>query len=278
MFKSYRQAAFALLATAFALTSTTANASTNGLYMVVDSGPLDALFLVDTSDASVTQIGAGGNTGNAEGLSPSDRPDQFFAVDNSGDLIRLSRSTGNIVSQLNLSIPGDRGLAYNTLTGVLYGSDNSNFGTINTTTGAFFPLSFPAGANDIEGLAVDPVNNLVYGIDNDEDLFRYNILTDTWTMVGATGVAEGNDAGLALDLATNTLYVVDNDGELYSINPATAATVSIGNVGVTDNDSDIGLAFAGPSPRPVPALSAPGLALLALLLPLIAGFGLRRKR
>jgi protocatechuate 3,4-dioxygenase beta subunit len=141
---------------------------------------------------------------------------------------------------------GDKGLAYNTTTGILYGADNDNFGTIDPTNGDFTPLAFPGGATDIEGLTADAKRNLVYGLDLDGGLYVYAAATGTWSAVGNTGV-NWNGAGLAYEPEANVLLAVNSDGFLHSIDPLTAETTVLGDIGFGPGN-EFGLALAPAEP------------------------------
>ena len=234
---------FALIAMLFLAGTGIAHAQ-GILYLVTDDGD-DQLYTVDVGNASVTQIGqAGAMQSNAEGLAPSATPTVFlYSVNNSSDLdeVNVDGSGYTMVGGGNTLTDCDRGLAYNMTTGRLYGSDNSSFCEINPVTGTTTSLPSPPG-NDTEGLAADPDNNYVYGIDNNLNLVRFDVVGNAWTTVGPTvNIGSGNDIGLAYDPNSQTLYAAENDGELYSVDPSTGLATLIGDTGLPLGD--YGLAF-----------------------------------
>lgn len=223
----------------------TAAAQTQGtLYLVVDAGD-DQLYTVNVADATVTRIGqAGAIQSNAEGLAPSATPETIlYSVNNSPDLdeVNVDGSGYTSVGGGNTLTDCDRGLAYNSATGKLYGSDNSSFCEINPTTGITTSLPSPPSI-DTEGLAADPVNNYVYGIDYDRNLVRFDVNSNTWATVGPTvNISNGDDIGLAYDPDSQILYAAENNGELFSVNPASGLATLIGYTGLPSGD--YGLAF-----------------------------------
>ena len=197
------------------------------------------LYTVDTTTAAVTLIGAAFE----DGLAPTGPGASLYSTDE--DLNSLYSLPVDGTPQTFLAtIGGDanRGLAFNTATGVLYGTDNGVFGSIDPATGDFMPLQSPP--SETEALAADPNRNVVYGLDTDiEDLMVYDVATDMWSVAAPTGVENGGKAGMAYDPEADLLYVADRDGtgNLYSVDPTTGATTWIGP---TDVDSSFyGLAF-----------------------------------
>ncbi|MEJ8569117.1 IPTL-CTERM sorting domain-containing protein [Elongatibacter sediminis] len=217
------------------------------LYLATDEGS-DELYTVNTSTAEVTQIGvSGSHSGDVEGLAPGpDGSVLLFGVDNEDTLTEINRNGSGDSSVGSLGENCDRGLAYNTTTGKLYGSDGGDFCEINPTNGSATLLPSPpfVSSNDLEGLAADPVNNYVYGVNEDENLIRFDVAGNSWSTIGATGIPDADDIGMAYDPGTQTIYVIDEDGILYSVNPANGATSVIGDTGLdVGQNLDAGLAF-----------------------------------
>ena len=246
------------------------------LYLVHDNSP-NSLYRVDVATAASTLVGAGASA-QSEGLALSNNPTDFFGVTNDGDLYTIARN-GNGTSTLAGDHDADRGLTFNTVTGILYGSDNSTFGSIDPITNTLTPLASPPGG-DTEGLAADRANNVIFGVDNNENLVAYDVVGNSWSTIGATGVDDGNDIGLAFDPDTNTLYAVTSTGALYSVNPSDGTTTTIGNTGL-GSSLDVGLTFVSVSDRsvaaPVPTMSDYLMIALALMLALIGIAALRRR-
>lgn len=242
------------------------------LFLVDDSENGNTLYTVNTNTAVLTFVGEG----NCDGLALSDNPSNFLFCSNSDqDLFRIATNGSGLTFVAPIGGDADRGLAYNTSTGMLYGTDNSVFGSINTTTGAFSQLADPP--EESEALAADPDNNLIYALERDDngDLMVYDIATNTWSVVGPTEVANGTQAGLAFDPTANVLFAADKDGGLYRINPLNGATIFIGETGI---DEALGLTFV---PRPVsaiPTLSEWGLIAMVGLFVLVGIWAITRKK
>lgn len=158
---------------------------------------------------------------------------------------------------------------------ILYSGINGAFSSVNQATGVKTALAAPAG--DVEGLACDNVNNLVYGLEanNPANLYRYTPGTNSWALVGNTGL-NVNAPGLAMDSASGILYAVTG-GNLYRISPTTAVATLVGPTGVASGG---GLAFAGAAAgaTAVPTLSEWGMMVLSILLAVAAYLTLRRRR
>lgn len=249
------------------------HAQTGGtLYLADSDEEAESLYTVNTTTAGVTYIGSG----DCEGLALSPDPSIFlYCIYDNSQLMQISTSTGG-TTDVGGSPDGDRGLAYNTATGILYGSDNFNFGTIDQATGAFSALANPPN-EDTEALAADPNNNLVYGLDNRDDLVVYNVGTASWSTVGTTGISDADDAGLAFDPNANILYAVDQDGILYSIDPADASTTTIGDTGLGGEPLDVGLTFL-PASLTVPTMNGWGMIAFIVFAGLGATFHIKRRR
>lgn len=260
---------FAGALAAFALiTSVPVQAQSTGTLYLVEDSSANALYRINTTTAAATLVGAG-NSAGSEGLALSNNPSTLlYGTD--GDEITEIATDGSVATTTAIDPVGDRGLTFMPGTGFLYGGDNGNFDQIDPVTGIITPLAALPGGEDVEGLAADVANNVIYGVGNDEVLYVYDVALDTWATVGPTTVGTGNDIGLAFDPAANTLYAVDSDGILYRIAPATGATVVIGNTGIGAS-LDVGLAFA-PLNTAVPTLPIMGIFLLVILLIALAGY------
>jgi len=150
-------------------------------------------------------------------------------------------------------------LTQDTSTGILYGSDDKRFGSINTTTGAFTYIGDFGSGNgaqgsisfdDVDGLAYDPFTKKMYAsvrrAGSDDVLIQVNITTGT-AIPDAFGpgktyivVQKINDLEDIDDIAISTrngmMYAIQNtdgnDSRLITINKATGATTDIGDLDV----------------------------------------------
>ncbi len=244
--------------------------SQNKLFLVNDSA--DRLYEIDLSDNSITDIGP---AGDSEALAPTDDFTHLFATGNGSDPLITVAVDGSGITTIGGDPAGDRGLAYNVYTKKLYGSNGTSFGTIDVLTGNFNSLDFPPGATDVEGLAADPINNMIYGLNNDGDLYLYNVALATWSTIGDTG-ENWNDCGLAFDVANNILYAVNSSGELYSINPSTAMITFLSDTGL-GTGNDYGLAYQNDVP-PIPTLSQWGIIALSIVMLIFGVVAVRQRQ
>jgi hypothetical protein len=238
--------------------------------------PVDSLHTVNTSTAGTTLVGSG----ECEGLAPGSDPSFLFCVNDDATLYTITTADGirTIVGPMG-SPYGDRGLAYNRNTGILYGADDAGFGSINTSTGVFAPLATPpAPTEDMECLAADPNQNAIYGVNNLGYLLRYNVGTGTWAISESSLGFNGDDCGLAFDPNAGILYFIDGAGDLYSINPNTFAVSLIGDTGLGP-DNDFGLAFVTDSSSvAIPAMSQWGIIVFMILAGFVVMYYLRRRK
>ncbi len=222
-----------------------ANANATSLYFSLDSTP-DGLYLLDTTNGAATSVGISGVESSTVGLSPSGDDTKLFGT-SWQDLLSVNADGSGYT---NLGGPGAEGLAYNHNTSTLYGAINGNFFTMDTSTGANTGYLTSPGA-DVEGLAYgggDTIYGLVGYSGPRGYLYSYDIILNSWTFIGDTGV-DFNLPGLAYNPELDLLYAKGSqDGYLYSINPNTAAISVIGDTGLTGGG---GLAFVSDS-APIP--------------------------
>ncbi len=229
------------------------------LYMVDD----DTLWIVDHHTADRTEVGPG----ECDALAPSPQPHVYLycavSLDEAGgELFRLDLDGSGLTLLTHIYGDADRGLAYNSKTGVLYGTDNVSFGSINPVTGVVTPLADPP--DEPEALAADPNRNLVYGLDEDKYLVAYDAVLDSWDTIGPTSVDSEGKGGMAYDPVGDAIYFITRYGDLFRINPEDGGTESIG--AVDELEEFRGMAFVPFPARGIPSLTfwgAMGLILLA---------------
>jgi hypothetical protein len=185
------------------------------------------------------------------------------------DLVQIDPLTGNTVN--TVAISGTRAgritsLAYDPVTGVLFGNTTPGFGdadgddlyTIDPVTGAATPVG-SIGFNDVFALGFDQAGNLFGVADSTNELIGIN------TGSGAGALIAGLQLGLLFDIASRP-----EDNVMFAIDSGTATTYTLdtsnGNltgVGAWAGPSNlVGLAFAS-VPEPT-TLALLGLALAAL--------------
>lgn len=126
------------------------------------------------------------------------------------------------------------GLAFNPVTGVLYGSTGGKTGTqlltINPATALVTVVgNFNAGAATMADIAFDPSGNL-YGISSSggANLYSINTLTGQAIEVGASGFSTTSGGGLAISPG-GVFYSTPQSSEFGTYNPTTGAYTHIAN-------------------------------------------------
>ena len=120
------------------------------------------------------------------------------------------------------------GLAFNSGQQKLYASGLNRLYIIDPATGSTSSSSNLFGFNQVESLAFDSVNQILYGTDTITDqLLTINIQTGEASAVGPLGFDQIN--GMAFEKDSSTLYGVDaSTGRLILINTQTGAGTSVG--------------------------------------------------
>ncbi len=196
------------------------------LYFSQEDNPF-GLFSIDVATGLATQVGAGitgsqsGDNGLTEGpggLIGSTQADiALIATDGSGATVLAGSENAE-------------GLAYHAPNGLLYATINTTMKSVDPTTGLLVSNLAPP-PEDLEGLASDGVGT-IFGVGESLFLHAYDIATDTWSVVGPTGLGfELNDAGLAYDPFQDVLYVLPDDGNLYRLDPNTGSGTPVGPTG-----------------------------------------------
>ncbi len=249
-------------------------ASAQQLYFLQDNN--GQFYSVNTATGAATLIATiAAVTSNTIGLSESPNPNVLYGTTYTNLISFNTDGTG----VTNIGPSAAESLGWCIPTNILYGAINGSFFSVNPATGAQSALTSPGA--DVEGLACDHPNNVLYGLVRTTGaLMRYTPATDTWSLVGNTGLPS-LDVGLAMDTVAHVLYAVDaTNGSLYRIDPSTAAATLVGPMGIGNVGG--GLAFtyvaAPAAPAGVPTLSPAALATLALALVLLGVYATRRRR
>jgi hypothetical protein len=200
------------------------------LYFSQD-GNANGLFTLNQTTGAATKVGAGttGVVGVTVGL--TEGPNGTLLGSTFPQIVRIARD-GSGVTDL-VGNEGAEALAWNSANGLLYGCWNADFYNMDVATGVRI-ATLPTAPADVEGLAADGSRNVIYGIGDHTNLFKYDVATATWSTVGNTGI-NWNQGGLAFDAETRTLYAVGVGGgvNLYKINPDTAAPTVVGPLGIS---------------------------------------------
>ncbi len=155
-----------------------------------------------------------------------------------GELYTLNPSTGGVITDVGPLNDGSAnnysvtGLAFDPLSGVLYGSTGGvsghNLLTINPATGLVNVVgSFNSGSITMTDLAFDSSGNL-YGISSSggANLYSINLGTGQATEVGSSGVSFTEGGGLAIT-TSGIFYGAPIPGEYGTYDPTTGAYTHI---------------------------------------------------
>ena len=203
----------------------------------------DDFFIVDNSTDRLYRS----NTDNVPGevliailppafwaeLSPSDQPGHLFAArPDLGDIVKLSEIDGAIVETI---VPDEviRNLGYDGSSGVLYGlpqQGSIDLLIIDTDTGITTNLGFtgiPGDTIDVFGMAFDPLSNLLYVTDVQENLYAIDPADASSVLIGRMGIV--HPFAIAYNPRDGQLYVTDAvTDSLYTVDRTTAMTTLVG--------------------------------------------------
>lgn len=253
-----------------ALATLTGSAFAGTLYTIDEA--TDTLQTIDLSTNTFTNVGSLGVGFNFGDLAYDSSTGTMFMVDgwggtfNTGHISQLysvNLATGAATLIGSTGLTSVMGLAYNPMTGKLYGS-RSTVGTglfeIDKATGA---ATFLSAQTSLDGLTyVGSTGQLVgfeAGSNGGADFYDLSNTGSSGVLLGNGGFV--NNGGIAWDAATNRVIAVDWSGQLYSYSATdfNSRTLLGGGFGSKD-----GLAFAtGVVPEPATMLTL-GVGLLAL--------------
>lgn len=111
------------------------------------------------------------------------------------------------------------------------------------------------GLSQFIGLAVNPVNGLLYGYDSStEALYTIDTATGTPTLVGASGLSIAAIGGM--DFAPDGTLLLAEGSDLFLVDPMTGAFTAAGNTGLNAS----ALSYRVPTPGTAALLGLGGLA------------------
>ena len=188
------------------------------------------------------------------------------AAGSAGELYILNSSTGAVIQDigpLNDALATNypiTGLAFNPITGVLYGSTadsqvstQAELVTINPATGLVTLIgAFNAGPVNTSGdpatmsdIAFDAAGNL-YGVGSigGPQLYSINTVTGQATVIGSTGLTSTTGGGLGIGPA-GTFYGTPTSGRFGTYNSTTGAYTNIANPTKPLGSAYAALAFDG---------------------------------
>lgn len=169
------------------------------------------------------------------------------------DLYIVDSTTGNVVQDIGPIGFAVTGLAINPVTGILYGvtSERSRSAprsliTIDTGTGLgslVGPLGLRSGDPITDITFLGPV---LYGWSKSGELYTISLTTGTATLVGNSGLGEGNGGGLAENPSGTAMYVTPepaDGGRIFLVNPADGSVTPAGTLDSADAVPIFALAF-----------------------------------
>jgi hypothetical protein len=247
-------ASLAFAATAIALPAATSpvagqECEPGTLYYSRDNNE-NGLYTVDVATGAASPVGDGvtGVTSNTVGLTESNDPAVLWGSTWTDFTIINADGSGANVLPTNFQAEA---LGYEASSGVLYGSINGQFFTVDPATGQRVDETLAEPDADIEGLAADASTGLVYGIAgaSNSPLYVYDPVGDDWSTIPMSVDVDWDSVGLAFDPGTSLLYAINENGDVYSIT-LTGQVTPIGNLGIDGGGGGAG--FVGGCPTPPP--------------------------
>lgn len=257
--RRFRSIAILVLLPALALAACVAPAGTGDpqpptdarLFMAVGGGPEAGLYALDATSGAATHLGAGvatTNEGTGMGLAPGGADDApLFAV-HEYSLYRMDAGSQAPTMVREWLETYTEALAHDVETGTLYVGVNGFLARHRASDGLQIDVVLsPPNQPDMEGLAFDPEERVLYGLargypdhrpEQNRSLYALDVEAGdpAWNSVGDTGGLWAN-AGLAFDPDARVLYAVGRYGDagaLYRIDPTTGATTRVGATGLAD--------------------------------------------
>ncbi len=218
------------------------------LYYSQDSNE-NGLYSVDVATGAATLVGTGatGVTSGTVGLTESNDPNVLWGSTwTDFTIINADGSGANV-------LPTDfraEALAYEAGSGILYGSINGEFFTVDPVTGLRITEDLSQPGADIEGLAADASTGLVYGVagESNSPLYVYDPVADGWSTIPMSLDLSWDSVGLAFDPNAALLYAINEDDSVYSIT-LTGGVTLIGDMNIEGGGGGAGF-VAGDSALP----------------------------
>ncbi len=219
------------------------------LFLAIGGGDRAGLYALNVTTGAATLVGAAIPTASqapSMGLAPGDATGDPLLAVKADALYQMEPGTqtpSTIAAPLGTF---GEALAHDVATGTLYVGVNGFLVRHRASDGEQLDTVLsPPDQPDMEGLAFDPEERVLYGIargfpDSHFEAFQslYALDVDAaepvWTEVGSTS-GHWADAGLAFDPEARVLYAVgrwDDTSGLYRIEPTTGATTRVGSTGL----------------------------------------------
>lgn len=219
------------------------------LFLAVGGGSEAGLYALNATTGASTLVGAAIPTSSqapSMGLAPGIATDDPLLAVKDNALYQMEPGTQTPTTFAASFGTFGEALAQDAETGTLYVGVNGFLFRHRASDGEQIDTVLsPPNQPDMEGLAFDPEERVLYGIARGypdtqpaarRALYALDVeATDpAWTEVGDTG-GHWADAGLAFDLEARVLYAVgrfDDTGGLYRIDPTTGAATRVGATGL----------------------------------------------
>lgn len=199
------------------------------LYFSQDSNAA-GLFTVNQTTGLATPVGAGITGVSSATVGLTEGPSGTLLGSTWSQIERIQKDGSGVT--VFAGSEAAEALAWHSGNSLLYGCINGDFFSMNAATGVRI-ATLAAAPADVEGLAVEASRNVIYGIGDSTNLYKYDVAAATWSTVGNTGI-NWNQGGLAFDAESRVLFAVGNGGagNLYRINPDTAVATLVGPLGI----------------------------------------------
>lgn len=203
---------------------------------------INANILVTYDLTTGLDFGIGDLGSGARDLAHDRNSDTLYGINGNGLLFIVNQISGFATSIFNTGLSGVGSMAYDPNTDTLYvGTSSSGVQTIDPIAQTTTSIGNPSF--NTQGMAFDPNNNVLYGIDFfDGAVYTIDTATAFATFVGTVGIGL-EFRSLGFDPNTDTLYSVEETTDtLYAIDPTTGAGAPVDTVGSVRVPSVYGLA------------------------------------
>jgi DNA-binding beta-propeller fold protein YncE len=194
----------------------------------------DQLWIIDKQSGSGRAVGKIDVSDGAVGLACDENSNTLYGVDSplgaDSVLLKIEPNTGRTEKIGNIGFDAVKGLAFDSVSRILYGVTYLNeVLRIDPRTGEGILIGRP-GTSFLDSLAYNPQQGVLYAVDINKDiLYVIDPQKGTGNAVGPTGFI--NVSGLAYDRTTNTLYgAARGSGQLIEINTRTGSGQVVGRM------------------------------------------------
>lgn len=202
----------------------------------------NGLYEIDMDTGEATLVGAGITNTTAATVGLAGRGTNDPLIGSTWSTLVDIEQDGSAATQF--STESAEALAYSSDTGLVYTLINNTFESVSPNTGALVETLTSPGT-DVEGIATNESEGVIYGICGDSQLRSYDISADSWSILFDTGLNLSIGCGLAYDAVEDVLYAIgDNDSPqtVYRIDVSAQTVTAIGDMNVSNSPTG-GLAW-----------------------------------